>query len=49
VAWVQVDESKDIQNPSLDWINVVEPRVTKVVIVAPSKVGIDVELIRHEK
>jgi hypothetical protein len=43
VAWVHVDNT-DIQNLSLDLINVVEPRVTKtVVVVAPPNNGKDVE------
>jgi hypothetical protein len=36
---------KNIQNPSLDSINLVEPRVTKVVILAPANNGMDFESI----
>jgi hypothetical protein len=41
VARVDID-TKDIQNPRLDLVNVVEPRVTKVVVVAPSNTGMDI-------
>jgi hypothetical protein len=48
VAWLHVDDTKDIQNPGWNSINVVEPRVTKVVIVAPSNDGMDAASIWHE-
>jgi hypothetical protein len=49
VAWLHIEDTKDIQNLSWDSINLVEPRVTKVVIVAPSNNGMDAASIYHEK